>query len=219
MDHRERLARRHHRPALLQHLISTYIWIVTNRKRPERQGLVQLIDARDLFVKMKPSLGNSATSSAPRRSIAQLETAYGRAADTILTNHLFKASTPGSRTHRACGTSGPSSATQKSKPEPAQVPAASAMNPASGLPPVTRPLPPTRFARWSLAKPCSCTAPCLQLISGLGPSTETATLSAGPLAGFSSGAIRRSPRTPRPLPWRRRMSVEGRRSGNEAGTR
>ena len=32
--------------------------MVTNRKRPERQGHVQLIDARDLFAKMRKSLGN-----------------------------------------------------------------------------------------------------------------------------------------------------------------
>ncbi|GIU84514.1 MAG: DNA methyltransferase [Acidimicrobiales bacterium] len=38
--------------------ISTYIWIVTNRKSPERRGTVQLIDARDLFVKMRKSLGD-----------------------------------------------------------------------------------------------------------------------------------------------------------------
>jgi type I restriction enzyme M protein len=37
--------------------IFTYIWIVTNRKQPERQGRVQLIDARDLFAKMRKSLG------------------------------------------------------------------------------------------------------------------------------------------------------------------
>ena len=37
--------------------ISTYLWIVTNRKSPERQGKVQLIDARDLFVQMRTSLG------------------------------------------------------------------------------------------------------------------------------------------------------------------
>jgi hypothetical protein len=37
--------------------ISTYFWIVTNRKTPERRGSVQLIDARDLFVKMRKSLG------------------------------------------------------------------------------------------------------------------------------------------------------------------
>ncbi len=37
--------------------ISTYFWIVTNRKRPEREGKVQLIDARDYSVKMRKSLG------------------------------------------------------------------------------------------------------------------------------------------------------------------
>ena len=29
--------------------ISTYFWIVTNRKRSERQGKVQLVDARDVL--------------------------------------------------------------------------------------------------------------------------------------------------------------------------
>lgn len=38
--------------------IFTYIWIVTNRKRPERRGKVQLIDATKHFQKMRPSLGN-----------------------------------------------------------------------------------------------------------------------------------------------------------------
>jgi type I restriction enzyme M protein len=37
--------------------ISTYFWIVTNRKSPERRGKVQLVDARELFVKMRKSLG------------------------------------------------------------------------------------------------------------------------------------------------------------------
>lgn len=38
--------------------ISTYIWIVTNRKEKPRKGKVQLIDARQFFVKMRKSLGN-----------------------------------------------------------------------------------------------------------------------------------------------------------------
>ncbi|MCB0786252.1 MAG: SAM-dependent DNA methyltransferase, partial [Flavobacteriales bacterium] len=38
--------------------ISTYLWILTNRKSKERRGKVQLLDARELFVKMKKSLGN-----------------------------------------------------------------------------------------------------------------------------------------------------------------
>jgi type I restriction enzyme M protein len=37
--------------------ISTYFWIVTNRKSNERRGKVQLIDAREYFVKMRKSLG------------------------------------------------------------------------------------------------------------------------------------------------------------------
>jgi type I restriction enzyme M protein len=38
--------------------ISTYFWIVTNRKRPERRGKVALIDAREMYVKMRKSLGD-----------------------------------------------------------------------------------------------------------------------------------------------------------------
>lgn len=37
--------------------ISTYFWIVTNRKSEERRGKVQLVDARELFEKMRKSLG------------------------------------------------------------------------------------------------------------------------------------------------------------------
>ena len=37
--------------------ISTYFWVLTNRKRSERRGKVQLIDAREYWVKMRKSLG------------------------------------------------------------------------------------------------------------------------------------------------------------------
>ena len=37
--------------------ISTYFWVVTNRKAPRRRGKVQLIDARDSFTKMRKGLG------------------------------------------------------------------------------------------------------------------------------------------------------------------
>ena len=37
--------------------ISTYIWVLTNRKEPRRKGKVQLIDARRFYVKMPKSLG------------------------------------------------------------------------------------------------------------------------------------------------------------------
>jgi type I restriction enzyme M protein len=38
--------------------ISTYVWIITNRKEPQRKGKVQLIDARNFWVQMEKSLGN-----------------------------------------------------------------------------------------------------------------------------------------------------------------
>ncbi|MEO8067577.1 MAG: class I SAM-dependent DNA methyltransferase [Flavobacteriales bacterium] len=38
--------------------ISTYIWVLTNRKTKARKGKVQLIDARSFSVKMRKSLGN-----------------------------------------------------------------------------------------------------------------------------------------------------------------
>jgi type I restriction enzyme M protein len=38
--------------------ISTYIWVLTNRKESRRKGKIQLIDARRFFVKMPKSLGN-----------------------------------------------------------------------------------------------------------------------------------------------------------------
>ena len=37
--------------------ISTYFWVLTNRKAPHRRGKVQLIDARDSFTKMRKGLG------------------------------------------------------------------------------------------------------------------------------------------------------------------
>ncbi|MFD0782663.1 N-6 DNA methylase [Micromonospora azadirachtae] len=38
--------------------ISTYFWILTNRKSPDHQGKVVLLDARDYFAKMRKSLGD-----------------------------------------------------------------------------------------------------------------------------------------------------------------
>jgi type I restriction enzyme M protein len=38
--------------------ISTYIWIVTNRKSARRRGKVQLVNGTEMFLKMRKSLGN-----------------------------------------------------------------------------------------------------------------------------------------------------------------
>ncbi len=37
--------------------IASYVWLLSNRKSPERQGLVQLIDAREKWERMRKSLG------------------------------------------------------------------------------------------------------------------------------------------------------------------
>ena len=37
--------------------IATYVWVLTNRKRPERRGRVQLIDATSFWVLLRKSLG------------------------------------------------------------------------------------------------------------------------------------------------------------------
>jgi type I restriction enzyme M protein len=58
--------------------IFTYIWIVTNRKAKERRGKVQLINAVDLFTKMRKSLGNKRNeiAEAHREEIVALYRAY-----------------------------------------------------------------------------------------------------------------------------------------------
>ncbi|MGO9196845.1 MAG: N-6 DNA methylase [Acidimicrobiales bacterium] len=56
--------------------ISTYFWIVTNRKSPERRGKVQLIDARESFVKMRKSLGEKRKEISPEQ-IDEITRLYG----------------------------------------------------------------------------------------------------------------------------------------------
>jgi len=47
--------------------ISTYFWIVTNRKAPERRGRVQLLDGRKYFTKMRKSLGQKRKEISPNQ--------------------------------------------------------------------------------------------------------------------------------------------------------
>ncbi|MEX0973609.1 MAG: class I SAM-dependent DNA methyltransferase [Solirubrobacterales bacterium] len=56
--------------------ISTYFWIVTNRKAPERRGRVQLLDAREHFVKMRKSLGEK-RKQISEEQIAEITRLYG----------------------------------------------------------------------------------------------------------------------------------------------
>src|SRR5205814_2872554 len=45
--------------------ISTYFWIVTNRKSRERRGKIQLVDGREYWVKMRKSLGGKGEAISP----------------------------------------------------------------------------------------------------------------------------------------------------------
>jgi type I restriction enzyme M protein len=61
--------------------ISTYFWVVTNRKRPERRGKVQLVDARAMWTKMRKSLGEKRKQIADAQ-IDDIVRAYGDFTDT-----------------------------------------------------------------------------------------------------------------------------------------
>ncbi|MGB3764405.1 MAG: SAM-dependent DNA methyltransferase, partial [Ornithinimicrobium sp.] len=67
-------------------------WIVTNRKASERRGKVQLIDARDLFQKMRKSLGEKRKQLSDDH-IANITKIYGDFTNSdqvkILTNESF----------------------------------------------------------------------------------------------------------------------------------
>ena len=56
--------------------ISTYFWVVTNRKSPKRRGKVQLIDARESWTKMRKSLGNK-RKQISEDQITELTRLYG----------------------------------------------------------------------------------------------------------------------------------------------
>ena len=48
--------------------IATYVWVLTNRKVPERKGLVQLIDATSFWTQMRKSLGDKRREIPPDKA-------------------------------------------------------------------------------------------------------------------------------------------------------
>lgn len=56
--------------------ISTYIWVLTNKKPKHRRGKVQLINAVELFQKMRKSLGNKRNELSPEH-IKTIATTFG----------------------------------------------------------------------------------------------------------------------------------------------
>ncbi len=72
--------------------ISTYLWIVTNRKSAERRGRVQLVDARESWVKMRRSLGEKRKALSPEQieEITRLHGAFEESERVkILPNEAF----------------------------------------------------------------------------------------------------------------------------------
>jgi type I restriction enzyme M protein len=72
--------------------ISTYFWVVTNRKAAERRGKVQLVDSRESFVKMRKSLGNKRNeiSDAQIAEITRLYESFEEGERVkIFPNHAF----------------------------------------------------------------------------------------------------------------------------------
>ena len=60
--------------------IFTYVWLVTNRKPPERRGKVQLVDGTRFFRKMKKSLNNK-RNEISEEQIRHLTRIYGNCED------------------------------------------------------------------------------------------------------------------------------------------
>ena len=65
--------------------ISTYVWIVTNRKPEHRRGLVQLIDASGMWQKMRKSLG-SKRKELSEEHIAEITRLFGAAQEVSTTD-------------------------------------------------------------------------------------------------------------------------------------
>ena len=72
--------------------ISTYFWVVTNRKRPERRGKVQLVDAREFFDEDAQEPREKRKRSSPEQ-IDEITRLYGEFAEgekvKILPNEAF----------------------------------------------------------------------------------------------------------------------------------
>ena len=69
LGHIARIGRGEHLDQLFYNTgISTYVWVLTNRKSQERQHEVQLVDGRGFYRKMRNHLGTSATNSDPMTS-------------------------------------------------------------------------------------------------------------------------------------------------------
>jgi type I restriction-modification system DNA methylase subunit len=87
--------------------ISTYFWVVTNRKAPERRGKVQLVDAREYFVKMRSRWARSARRSQARRSTrSRGSTATSKRVSGSRSSRTRRSASCRSRSNGRCGCAG-----------------------------------------------------------------------------------------------------------------
>ncbi len=72
--------------------IASYVWLLTNRKSEERRGKVQLIDAREQWVKMRKSLGDKRRMLSPEQ-IEEITRLHGESVEgdlvKIVSNESF----------------------------------------------------------------------------------------------------------------------------------
>ena len=68
--------------------ISTYVWILSNRKPEDRKGTVQLIDGRERFTKLRKGVGSKRNELSPA-DVTHLVKEYAAYADTA-TSKIFK---------------------------------------------------------------------------------------------------------------------------------
>ena len=69
--------------------ISTYFWILTNRKPTERRGKIALVDARESFTKMRKSLGEK-RKTISEEQIAEITELYHHAIDPQMNDKRVK---------------------------------------------------------------------------------------------------------------------------------
>jgi type I restriction enzyme M protein len=105
--------------------ISTYVWIVSNRKPEHRRGKVQLIDASAMWEKMRRSLGSKRKQLSDEH-ITEITRLFGEAQEVYINEagkHVSgKALSTGSSTSEKDLSSGPSRNGNATKPAASAVP-------------------------------------------------------------------------------------------------
>lgn len=75
--------------------IATYVWLLSNHKKADRKGKVQLIDATRMYAKMKKSLGNKRVYMTEEQ-VAEVVKVYSGAIDQAMFANEFKEQAKGS---------------------------------------------------------------------------------------------------------------------------